>query len=129
MEPIRGRQPTNLPAQCTPTFGGRPRNSAVTDDALSIMHRPIRGAFALLAVTPLAAAAQSLLAPRDAGPAEHAPIAIEAALEWRSVLERAVRNYPRFIELEARRHESTRCTAARAACSPGALRSRSDTAP
>ncbi len=70
------------------------------------MHRPIRGAFALLAVTPLAAAAQSLLPPRDAGPAEHVPIAIEAALEWRSVLERAVRNYPRFIELEARRHES-----------------------
>ncbi len=57
------------------------------------------------AAVPLVSAAQSPAA-QDHGPEEHVPIDIDAGLDMRSVLERAVRRYPSFVELEAREHEA-----------------------
>src|SRR5690606_4057618 len=57
------------------------------------------------AAVPLVSAAQSPAA-QNHGPEEHVPIDIDAGLDMRSVLERAVRRYPSFVELEAREHEA-----------------------
>src|SRR5690606_12424492 len=62
-------------------------------------------AVALLAMAPLACVAQSMT-PQNHGPEEHAPIDIDAGLDWHTVLESAVRHYPRYIQLEARGHEA-----------------------
>jgi len=60
---------------------------------------------ALLATAPLVCAAQPAT-PHNHGPEEHAPIDIDAGLDWHAVLESAVRHYPRYIELEARGREA-----------------------
>lgn len=67
----------------------------------------LRFAVALLATAPvpLVCAAQSA-ASQDHGPEEHVPIDIDAGLDWHTVLERAVRRYPSFVELEARGREA-----------------------
>lgn len=62
-------------------------------------------AFALLATAPVACAAQPA-APQDHGPTEHVPIDVDAGLDWHTVLDSAVRHYPRYIELDARNREA-----------------------
>src|SRR5690606_13120516 len=73
---------------------------------LPAMHVTWNLTLALLAAAPLASAAQSTPSPQEHGAEEHVPIGIEVGLEWHTVLESAVRNYPRYVQLEARRLEA-----------------------
>lgn len=73
---------------------------------LPTMHVIRNLTLALIAAAPLASAAQPTPSPQDHGVEEHVPISIDVGLEWRTVLENAVRNYPRYVQLEARRLEA-----------------------
>ncbi|MBN1238755.1 MAG: TolC family protein [Gammaproteobacteria bacterium] len=71
-----------------------------------ILRQPAMLAVPLAMALHLPAAAQAPGVPSEHGPAEHEPLDVDRGLEWDVLLDRAVLNYPRYVELAARDAEA-----------------------